>query len=229
MTQFTVSPNVDALTQRKHLRMFLTTLAPRQAVVLVGSWPRHKATPRWSDIDLLVIGGSPPPHASNGLQVIFMTASDFEGRTMRGDDFTQWALRFGVPLTARDTWRQLKAELLPLAPWPDYHSKLSQAKTRLNAAKELLAMGDVEAAEEEMRYALSHLARGKLLQARTYPLSKQELPEQLQALGERRLASTLERVNSVAPMNASEVSKGIGLAFQILEEMGNRSVSRVKE
>jgi hypothetical protein len=128
---------------------------------------------------------------------------------MAGDDFPHWALRFGVPLSGRKAWESLRKELLPKAPWPDPERKLQQAKRKWNAAETLLAMGDVPAAEEEIRFALSHLARAELLARQVFPLSRPELSSQLEAVGNRDLARIVVRANSPQPMSEQDVREAL--------------------
>ena len=47
---------------------------------------------------------------------------------------------------------------------------------------DLLDVGDVDAASEEMMFAASHVARAVLLQHGRFPLSRMELPSQLEDL-----------------------------------------------
>ena len=56
---------------------------------------------------------------------------------------------------------------------------MDHARKRMNVALELLEMGDVEAASEELMFAASHVARAILLERGVFPLSRPELPAQL--------------------------------------------------
>jgi hypothetical protein len=175
-------------------------------VVLVGSYARETETSPLSDIDLVTIGVSidhePPPT----IQLMPLTEDDLSSRLRSGDDFVQWALRFGMPLAGRSYWRGLKNDLLREAPWPDYTRKLGQAQTRLHYAEMLAEMGDLDASNEELRFALSHLARAQLLKAGEFPLSRPELPKQLRALGNSTLAMALERAQLVNDLGGRELA-----------------------
>jgi hypothetical protein len=133
-----------------------------------------------------------------------------------GDGFAQWALRFGVPLAGRQGWDELRKQLLLNAPWPKAASQLKQARKKHETASDLFRMGDLPAAEEEIRFALSHLARAELLNNRIFPLSRQELPLQLRKAGNTKLAEMMARANSVSPMSKSAVRAAISKVDQIL-------------
>jgi hypothetical protein len=77
-------------------------------------------------------------------------------------------------------------------------------------------MGDLPAAEEEIRFALSHLARAELLGKGVFPLSRQELPAQLQEAGQPRLAQMMKQANSVTSMTNSDVGAAIAFVDEIL-------------
>jgi predicted nucleotidyltransferase len=200
---------LETLAERKYLRGLLGALPRGQPVVLIGSWARGTAVSPWSDIDVLVVGEGEPTLAPSRLQVMVMSSAELLRRLMAGDDFPHWALRFGVPLSGRKAWENLRKELLPKAPWPDPERKLQQAKRKWDAAETLLAMGDVPAAEEEIRFALSHLARAELLSRQVFPLSRPELSGQLDAVGNRDLARMMVRANSPQPMSEQDVREAL--------------------
>jgi hypothetical protein len=143
--------------------------------------------------------------------VIAISLKDFKRRLMACDDFPQWALRFGVPVAGRRTWERVRRELLPEAPWPDPSLKLRQAERKLETAESLLGMGDVSAAEEEIRFGLSHVARAELLSQKVFPLSRPELGGQLEEIGDRPLAQMMSRANAPTPMTESEVREAVEL------------------
>src|SRR6266508_2655731 len=196
---------LDTLAERKYLRGLLSAMPHGQPVVLIGSWARGTATSPWSDIDVLVVGEGEPALAPSRLQVMLMSSAELRRRLVAGDDLPHWALRFGVPLSGRKAWENLCRELLPEAPWPDSGRKLQQARRKWEAAEALLAMGDVPAAEEEVRFALSHIARAELLSQQVFPLSRPELSSQLDAVGNPDLASMMARGTSPRPMSEEEV------------------------
>jgi predicted nucleotidyltransferase len=220
---------LDTLAERKYLRGLLTAMPRGQPVVLIGSWARGTAVSPWSDIDVLVVGEGEPALAPSRLQVMLMSSAEFRRRLEAGDDFPQWALRFGVPLSGRKAWESLRRELLPEAPWPDSERKLRQARRRWDAAEALLAMGDVPAAEEEVRFAVSHIARAELLSQQVFPLSRPELSSQLEAMGKgnRDLARMMVRANSPQPMSEQDVRDALAFVRVRLEaEARPRSASQ---
>ncbi|MGH2572312.1 MAG: hypothetical protein ACRDGU_02290 [Actinomycetota bacterium] len=132
-------------------------------------------------------------------------------RLAEGDDFPQWALRFGVPIAGRRRWESLRRELLSDAPWPNPGLKLDQARKKLETAETLLAMGDLAAAEEEIRFGLSHVARAQLLSRHVFPLSRPELAGQLEEIGDHRLERMMRRANSPTPMTGAEIEEAVKL------------------
>lgn len=209
---------IETLPERKYLRRLLHTLSPTEPVVLVGSWARGTIVSEWSDIDVLVMGDARPPLAPPRVQVIAMSSKDFKRRLLAGDDFPQWALRFGVPLAGRRIWENLRRQLLREAPWPNPGLKTQQAKRKLETAETLLRMGDLGAAEEEIRFALSHLARGELLSSKIFPLSRPELPGQLEEIGDAALARMMTRASSPSPISEAEVEQAVHLVRTRLDE-----------
>ncbi len=216
---------IDSLTERKYLRGLIWSSPPGSPVVLVGSWARGTANARWSDIDVLVLGDHDGPLPPPRIQLITISRDELKRRVHAGDDFAQWALRFGVPLTGRRLWDELRKQLLSNAPWPKPALQLKQARKKLETACDLFRMGDLSAAEEEIRFALSHLGRAELLSRRIFPLSRQELPGQLREAGKRRLAEMMARANSVTPMSKSEVRA----AISVVDETVRRSEEAVRE
>jgi predicted nucleotidyltransferase len=209
MTPAESSASVETLSERKYLRRLLQGLEPETPVVLVGSWARGTSVSEWSDMDVLVIDDAQPPLPPPRIQVIAISAEDLKRRLAAGDDFPQWALRFGKPVAGREAWERLRDELLSDAPWPDPGAKIDQAKKKLETAETLLAMGDLAAAEEEVRFGLSHIARAELLAHRVFPLSRPELAEQLQEIGEGELASMMRRATSPDVMKEAEVREAV--------------------
>jgi predicted nucleotidyltransferase len=202
---------IETLPERKYLRRLLHTLPPTEPVVLIGSWARGTVASEWSDIDVLVVGNTHPALAPPRLQVMTISLSELRRRLMKGDDFPQWALRFGVPIAGRRLWDRLRRELLGDAPWPDPLLKLSQAKKKLETAETLLAIGDLAAAEEEIRFGLSHVARAELLSRNVFPLSRPELAGQLEEIGDHVLERMIRRANAPSPMTKAEIEDAVHL------------------
>lgn len=197
--------------ERKYLGSLIRSLPSSTPVVLVGSWARGTVIPDLSDIDVLVIGDQPPPPPAE-VQVIVLPEERFRERLREGDDFPQWALRFGRALSGRRRWRELSESLLRNAPWPSVERKLRQAGPRLSAVRDLLQMGDLPAAEEELRSALAHIARALLLSRHVFPLSRPELADQLNQADLRSFARYLRRLDTANPLTREEIGFLAGAA-----------------
>jgi predicted nucleotidyltransferase len=162
------------------------------AVVLVGSVARGCSNED-SDVDLLVIGKERPKVADglSGLHIQVSSETEFNRNLILGEDFEAWCLRFGVPLYDRGIWARLRR--LPIV-WPKWQAKIPHGARRLFMANALFEMGDLDAATEETVYALGHVARGLLLKAGVFPLSRPELAEQVRSLGYPHLARIHEEL-----------------------------------
>jgi len=216
------------LAERKYLRRLLGATddgGSPAAVVLVGSWARGTQIESTSDLDVLVIGNANVPVPAGRIQVINRSADYLRRLVSTGDDFAQWALRYGKPLKGRHVWAALKEELLALAPWPGTKSKLDLARRRLKMAEDLLDMGDLDAAEEEARYALSHLARAALLARRVFPLSRPELSAQLEEIGDTELARALRASLRDDPMDRPEMEAQLALFASRLRDVPDSEVA----
>ena len=171
-------------------------LTDTATVVLVGSVARGAMNTR-SDIDVLVL------HADSrrlrlkrpgDIHLQQDSRSRFLRRLQNGDDYPAWALRFGMPVHDPDGWWAEQAEAeLRVPHWPDWRAKTEHAGKRMRTASEMLDMGDVDAASEELLFAASHVARATLLKQGVFPLSRPEMPSQLAAT-HPGLARLLERL-----------------------------------
>ncbi len=178
-------------------------------VTVIGSAARGRSHAD-SDLDLLVVANSAPPRSPIGIQVSRLTRHDVQTRALNGDDFTQWALRFGRSVHGQGHWEQLKESLLECVPWPDHKVNLARARDRLDDARALFDLGDCDAANEELRYALSQLARAMLLSNRVFPFSRPELAEQLLGIDEPHLADAL-RQSLDGDVREADIERGLGL------------------
>lgn len=195
--------DIETLKERKKLRAVVqqALLDRTDAVVLVGSYARNASAGPTSDIDVLVIGGHRAETGPEGLHVMSLSAADLKKRVHAGDDFAQWALRFGLPLAGRRRWKEFAGDLLPNAPWPAYEQNVDRAIKDVARVIEFLEIGDLEAATEFARLGLSQIARAILLSRKVFPLSRQELTTQVAKIGEQQLGRLLEETIGAAELS----------------------------
>ena len=195
-------------------------LSDMATVVLVGSGARDTMNGR-SDIDILVLHDDGPQIRLDNpgdVHVQQDSRSRFLRRLENGDDYPGWALRFGVLIHDPDGWwaEHVAAEL-DTPHWPDWRAKVGHAKKRMNMASEMLHVGDVDAACEELMFATSHVARATLLKSGLFPLSRPELPAQLESI-EPGLAQLLDRLIS-GDMDAASLRSGESLLNRQIERL----------
>ncbi len=162
-------------------------------VVLIGSMAREAATEK-SDIDLLVVSPDSLPRfkVTPRAQIVRTTRVDFLDRMECGDDFPQWAVRYGKVISDESHWWGEVKNNPALQKWPDWRRKRDQVRERLRFATPLRESGDLEHAREELLLAARHLARTILLKERVFPLSQPELPAQLREIGHSKIADLLD-------------------------------------
>jgi hypothetical protein len=170
-----------------------------QALLLTGSTARGTRT-TVSDLDYYLIGEPVATDDLSGeLDLHVVSAALLHTRLREGDDFTQWSLRFGCVVfdegIVRETVRLIDEQSL----WPDPARKKKQARKSLDIARAIVASGDHDAAVEQVRTALTLAARWRLLVDRRFPLSRAELPTQLEGLGYMTLATGLATTIHAAP------------------------------
>jgi hypothetical protein len=163
----------------------LSGMSDSATVVLIGSSARGTTHAR-SDVDILIIHEGDCRIRLDRPGDIHLqqdSRSRFLRRLEDGDDYPGWALRFGIPIRDPCGWwaKQVTAESSN-PHWPDWRPKVDHARKRIVMSIDLLDVGDVDAASEEMMFAASHVARAVLLQHGRFPLSRMELPSQLEDL-----------------------------------------------
>jgi hypothetical protein len=168
-------------------------------VVLIGSSARGTTHAR-SDVDILIIHEGDCRIRLDRPGDIHLqqdSRSRFLTRLEDGDDYPGWALRFGIPIRDPGGWwaKQVATEL-DNPHWPDWQPKADYAKKRIAMSRQLLDIGDIDAASEEMMFAASHVARAVLLKHGQFPLSRMELPSQLEDMAPD-LACLLRRLIDV--------------------------------
>jgi len=95
--------------------------------------------------------------------------------------------------------REAAQLVLDQAIWPDGASKLARLPQLCALAETLIGMEDRDAAQDQVRAALTSGARGLLLLRRVFPLSRSELPDQLREAGLEELAAELEATIYASP------------------------------
>ncbi len=194
-------------------------LLDQSTVVLIGSMARGTAGAD-SDIDLLVVSPERAPRLSIGIdaQIFRTTRADFLDRMECGDDFPQWAVRYGKVISDESHWWGEVKNNPALQKWPNWRRKRDQARERLPFATPLRESGDLEHAREELLLAARHLARAILLEERVFPLSQPELPAQLREIGHSKIAELLDSMVDGDTQEAAleEAERAI---IQIMEEL----------
>lgn len=173
--------------------------AGAEAVALTGSTVRMRRT-AISDLDYHVVGSRPSVSDLPGEVDIYVGDRDaFWTKLRGGDDFVQWTLREGCILVDsgifRDGLRAIAVEGL----WPDPGPKLERLPAHVGLIARLLEMGDRDAAQAELRAALTSAARAVLLAAEVFPLARAELPDQLRAIGGSSLGDALQVLIETEP------------------------------
>jgi hypothetical protein len=167
---------------------------PSVCVVLIGSVARGTSSDR-SDLDVLVVSEDIPrlPKAPKGFHVASSSATKFLENLESGEDFEAWCVRLGKVLHDDGVWARVKSR--PEATvWPNWERKILHGTRRLFLAGQLIQRGDLDAASEEMLYALGHAGRGLLLKAMIFPLSRPELEDQVRSLKYPHLAEAHRRL-----------------------------------
>lgn len=162
------------------------------AVILVGSVARGTSTGQ-SDLALVVLSETKLklPRFGEGLHVQRFTTDEFRARLTTGDDFAAWSVRFGVPIVTSPIWTSL-VESEEARGWPDWRTKVGHTMRRLLLANTLHQTRDIDAALEEMSYAITHLGRALLFKDAIFPLSRPEMVNQLRETGHPALAGLLD-------------------------------------
>lgn len=168
--------------------------AGAQAVVLSGSTARGQRT-RVSDLDYHVIGASSLRIADlpQDIDLYADEVDRFWAKLRRGDDFAHWSVWYGCVVFDSGVMREAASFVAEQNAWPDADRKLRQARNALDFAGQIIDSGDYGAALEQTRGALSLVARWVLLSNDVFPLARDEMPGQLNELGQTRLARDLRR------------------------------------
>lgn len=183
-------------------------------VALTGSAARGRQT-EVSDLDLHVIG-TRPPFADLDLAIdVYAVSPDVHWSRLRaGGDFGQWTLRFGLILHDAGIFRESADFLFRSQLWPDVGRKRDQAERVLGMAGRIIATGDLEAAQEQVRSALTATARVLLLEVGVFPLCRDELSEQVRDI-HIDLSAALQR-SIHRDLDFDELAAGCRIADRLL-------------
>jgi hypothetical protein len=160
-------------------------------LVLSGSTARGRRTDI-SDLDYHLVGTAvDTDDLSRELDLHVLTPDKLQQRRLAGDDFVQWSLRFGCIVFDAGVLRDALQLISERRLWPDVDRKMQRARKSLDIAGRFVETGDEDGALVQVRTALSLAARARLLSAGVFPLSRAELPAQLELLGLRDVAKAL--------------------------------------
>jgi predicted nucleotidyltransferase len=206
------SPELAAISEEVQER---ARAAGAIAVVLSGSTARGRRT-RVSDLDYHVIGiaSLQVTDLPEDIDLYADEVDRFWTKLRDGDDFSHWSVWYGCVLFDAGVMREAARYLADRSAWPDLERKLRQARGALDFAEQMAASGDYGATLEQVRGALSLTARWLLLSHDVFPLARDELPEQLEQLGQVDLARPLRRSISERP-SAEDLREAVAHAREI--------------
>ena len=154
-----------------------------RALVLSGSTTRGRRTDI-SDLDYHLIGPSIEVDGlSRELDLHVLSEDGLRRAIVTGDDFAQWSLRFGWVVFDNGVLQDAIRLIVEQRPWPDVERKRVHASKSVELAGRFVESGDEDAALMQVRTALSLAARARLLAEGIFPLSRAELPGQLEEIG----------------------------------------------
>jgi hypothetical protein len=187
-----------------------------EALLLTGSTARGSRT-SISDLDYHVIGVTiAHDDLPADLDIHVVSSGLVRTRLKEGDDFTQWSLRFGRVIfdsgIVNDSLRLIEQRGL----WPDVSRKADQSIKSLKVAMAMVQSGDQDAAVEQVRTALTLAARWQLLAVHRFPLSRAELPTQLNEVGLSDLAVGLAATITGYPQ-LEELGEFLGVVQRLVD------------
>lgn len=165
-----------------------------EGVALTGSTVRGRRT-KTSDLDFMIVGERPETSGVREDVDVYVAGREaFWERMLEGDDYIQWTLRFGCILHDDGILQAASSHIEEDGLRPSAHRKLAQVRRGLDLAWLVLDSGDVDAAREQCRAALTTVARWVLIANGEFPLCRDELADQLLALGCDEVATALHRL-----------------------------------
>lgn len=185
-----------------------------EAVAVTGSTVRTRRT-AVSDLDFMVIG---PRLDLSGIRedvdVCTTSAGVFWARLTSGDDYILWTLRYGWVLHDEGMLHAAVRHIEQSGLVPSAERKHAQAVRSVHLANLVLGSGDVEAAREQCRAALTTVARWLLITEGVFPLARDELPQQLAQIGQTDLATALHATIHAAP-EVEQLKAGLDLGERL--------------
>jgi hypothetical protein len=171
-----------------------------EALALTGSTARDRRT-AISDLDFHIVGVRPAyDDLPEEIDIVVIDRHGLWRKLREGDDYVQWTLRYGCILFDRTgIFRAALQAMREERIWPDTTRKRTRLPAHVDHARRLFAMGDRDAAHEQIRAALTAAGRAELLDAGIFPLARRELPAQLRAIGMRPVGDALEMVIHAQP------------------------------
>jgi hypothetical protein len=164
------------------------------ALVAVGSAIRKVRAS--ADLDLVLIHADKNVrYRSPRVDVDLRTylAGEVDRKIGEGHDLLIWAVLFGKAVHEKASyWASLCDRWRGRLPLPSALEARKRAEKAQRILQELIAMGDEDAAREQLLTFLTHEARARLLEASIHPASRPELSTQLREIGEDRFADRLD-------------------------------------
>jgi hypothetical protein len=195
-----------------------------EAVALTGSTVRGQRT-AISDLDLTIIGQRPDLSGiQEDVDVYAANKKAFWERLLAGDDYIQWTLRFGCILHDDGILQTASRYIQENGLEPSAERKLIQAHRGLSLACSVLESGDLEAAREQCRAALTTIARWLLIANGEFPLSRDELSDQLLTLDCFDLAAALHRLIHCEP-SSDEMRTGLRVGEELMNTPPRRAAT----
>jgi hypothetical protein len=181
-----------------------------RALILSGSTARARRT-RVSDLDYHVIGVRPQiGQPAEDIDLVCDDAETFMAKLRSGNDLVHWSVWYGCVLFDDGVVQSAATHVARHDGWPDATRKLRQARSALSFTERIVDSGDRGAALEQVRGVLSLTARWLLLAHDLFPLSRDELSDQVLDLGCFDLASALHRSIHCEP-EFDELATGVRL------------------
>lgn len=192
--------------------------AGAESLILSGSTARGCRS-EISDLDYHLVGDRIVTRdLSMELDLHVLSTETLIEEILKGDDFVQWSIRFGLLLFDDGTLLAAARVIVEKRPWPDVERKAEHAKKSLDLARRVVETGDADGALIQVRTALSLAARAYLLSMGEFFLSRAELSNQLSAGGQSEAAVALEACIHGEP-SLETLGKAVSDAYTLLERV----------